>query len=374
MSTAEQQPASSRVTPPRQGAPAWAQRLSHALSYRTIGVVYVWVAFTAVFSVWLPEVFPTVATVRQVLDGNAVVALLALSLVIPLSTRTFDLSIAYIATLSGVAAAYFIAHGVSIAGAIGIAMAMSLAAGTANACVVVILGVDSFIATLATGSLILAFVTMITHEIAITSPRLAGGFADIAQTTVGGVTLPVFYALGVAVAIWFVLEHTATGRRLYATGFNLDSARLAGVRTSALRFGALAVSGAISGIAGIVLVSTIGSGDPAAGGTYLLPAFAAAFLGATQFRAGRFNAWGTLTAVLMLGTGATGLGLAAAPSWAPDMFQGVALIAALAVTGRQRRRLRSGWRQRLGRRSRPGVDRTSSPDDQQAGNPLTKSA
>jgi len=86
-----------------------------------------------------------------------------------------------------------------------------------------------------------------------------------------------------------------------------------------------------------VLASTIGSGDPTAGTSYLLPAFAAAFLGATQLKHGRFNAIGTLIAVLLLGTGTTGLGLANAPQWSADMFVGVVLIASLAVTGIQRR-------------------------------------
>ncbi|HEV3053352.1 MAG TPA: hypothetical protein VGX45_01765, partial [Solirubrobacteraceae bacterium] len=82
---------------------------------------------------------------------------------------------------------------------------------------------------------------------------------------------------------------------------------------------------------------TIGSGDPSAGTSYLLPAFAAAFLGATQLKHGRFNAGGTLIAVLLLGTGTTGLGLANAPQWSADMFVGAVLIASLAVTGIQRR-------------------------------------
>jgi ribose transport system permease protein len=145
------------------------------------------------------------------------------------------------------------------------------------------------------------------------------------------------YALAVAVAMWFLLEHTATGRRLYATGFNPDAAKLAGVKVDRLRFISLVVSGSLAGAAGLVLASTIASGEPTAGTPYLLPAFAAAFLGATQLKHGRFNAGGTLIAVLLLGTGTTGLGLANAPQWSADMFVGVVLIASLAVTGLQRR-------------------------------------
>ena len=106
----------------------------------------------------------------------------------------------------------------------------------------------------------------------------------------------------------------------------------------------------LAGAAGVVLASTLGSGDPQAGVPYLLSAYAAAFLGASQLRPGRFNAWGTLIAVLLLGTGVVGLGLVSAPNWAPAMFTGVVLIAALGITGAKRRALRGGLGQRFGRR------------------------
>jgi ribose transport system permease protein len=129
------------------------------------------------------------------------------------------------------------------------------------------------------------------------------------------------------------------------------------VRVNRLRFMSLVTSGTLAGAAGIVLASTISSGSPTAGPPYLLPAFAAAFLGATQLKHGRFNAWGTLIAVLLLGTGTTGLGLANAPAWANDTFVGLVLIASLAVTGIQRRSTgaSSGSVSQLWRRLRPST-------------------
>jgi ribose/xylose/arabinose/galactoside ABC-type transport system permease subunit len=334
---------------PRRQAPAWVH-LPGALSFRNIGAVYVLLAIAVVFTVWAPSTFPTWTTARQILDENAATGLMALSVVIPLCTRTFDLSVGFIASLTAVTASYMIAHGVPVAAAVAIAMGGALLVGMINAVVVVVMGVDSFIATLATGSLIQAFITLMTNDIAITSPKLAGPFAKIGQASIGGITLPVIYTLVVALVIWFVLEHTATGRRLYATGFNPESARLAGVRTARLRFASLIVSALLAGSAGVVLASTLGSGDPQAGVPYLLSAYAAAFLGASQLRPGRFNAWGTLIAVLLLGTGVVGLGLVSAPNWAPAMFTGVVLIAALGITGAKRRALRKGPGQRFPRR------------------------
>lgn len=311
-------------------------RLRRGLSFNNIGAVYVWAIIIVVFGVWEPKTFLAEATFNQVVNTSAITALIALALIVPLSAGEFDLSVAYVASLSGVTAAHFLAHGFSVFFAVVLGLIAALIVGVMNAIVVVGMRVDSFIGTLATGSLVLASIQMITNGVPIVDPRLSGSFAKLGQAALHGVTIPVLYATVVAILLWILLDHTVTGRRLYATGFNANSARLAGVRTARLRFGSLICSALIAGIAGIALAATIGSGDPTAGPSYLLPAFAAAFLGATQLRAGRFNAGGTIIAILMLETGSIGLGLAAAPTWAPDLFVGVVLIAALAITKRER--------------------------------------
>lgn len=334
--------------------------LRRGLSFRNISGVYVWFAIIVVFSLWAPDTFPTMDTARQILNANAVTGLVALSVVVPLSARVFDLSIAYSVSLCGVLVASLVAHGWSIPVAVLIGLLLALGIGLVNAIVVVVLRVDSFIGTLATGSLFQAVISMVTNDQSITGVRLSGSFAKLAgATVVGGLTVSVLYLLILAVAIWFLLEYTATGRRLYATGFNADAARLSGIKTDRLRFAALITSALLSGLAGIVLASTIQSGDPSSGTPYLLSAFAAAFLGATQFKAGRFNAWGTVLAVILIATGTTGLGLVAAPNWAASMFTGVVLIVALAVTSVQRRAIR-GARSRFLRIARGSAGRDRS--------------
>jgi ribose transport system permease protein len=342
-------PTTEHRDPPRATASPTSRWVSR-LAFDKVGAIYVWIAIIIVFSIWVPETFPNLTTAKQILNANAITGLAALSVTIPLAARVFDLSFALNMTLCGVAVAHFIVDGVPLVPAVGLGVLIGLVVGLINATVVVGMKIDSFIATLATGSLIAALITMITNEVPITDAKLGEGFAKIGQTSIDGVALGVVYCAVVAVAIWYLLEHTATGRRLYATGFNPDAARLAGVRTDRLRFLSLVASGGLAGATGIVLASTLGSGSPSAGTPYLLPAFAAAFLGATQLKHGRFNAGGTIIAVLLLGTGVTGLALANAPQWSGDMFVGVVLIAALAVTGLQRRTAVSSGRRGV----RPG--------------------
>jgi ribose transport system permease protein len=296
-----------------------------------------------IFSIWVPSKFPTVGTVKQVLDSNAITAMAALALIVPLATRTFDLSFAYVMSLSGCVAAHFVAtNHLSVPLSFVLGILAALVIGVINGIVVVVLRIDSFIGTLATGSLVQAFITYFTNDTTINDQRLAGSFSKFGQDDINGITYPVFYALAIAIILWLFMEYSATGRRLYATGFNLDAARLANIRVDRLRFCSLLASATIAGFAGVCLASSLSAGSPTAGPPYLLSAFAAVFVGATQLKAGRFNAWGTIVAVLMLGTGQIGLALATAPAWAADMFTGVVLLAALGATVLQRRSIRSG--------------------------------
>lgn len=335
---AKGKPKATATASPTTGHSRWAP-----LSPRNIGAFYVLALIIIVFSFWVPNTFPTMATVKQVLDSSAITLMAALALIVPLSARTFDLSFAYVMSLSGVTTAHFIvANHMNpvLAGVLGLLAALVI--GLINGTVVVVMKIDSFIGTLATGSLVQAFITFFTNDTTINDPRLAGGFSKLGQSDVGGYIYPVFYALLLSVAVWLFMEYSATGRRVYAAGFNPDAARLANIRVDRIRFVSLLVSALVSGFAGICLASQLSAGSPSAGTGYLLPAFAAVFLGATQLKNGRFNAWGTVVAVLMLATGTIGLGLATAPPWAADMFTGVVLLAALGATGLQRRSLRTG--------------------------------
>src|SRR4029434_3669754 len=109
-----------------------------------------------------------------------------------------DLSFAGVMTLTGVAVAHLIAKdGVPLIPGISVELTIGLGGGVINAVVVVVMRIDSFIGTLATGSLIAALITMVTNEVPITDAKLGGAFADIGQTNVGGVTLSgVYFGVG----------------------------------------------------------------------------------------------------------------------------------------------------------------------------------
>ncbi|QEC50559.1 ABC transporter permease [Baekduia soli] len=307
------------------------------------GAVYVLVAIVVLFSALAPDTFPTWDTAKSILNENATIAIIALALVVPLSTGVFDLSIGNVVALITVTVAWLVVEKhVGIGLALVIAVAMGVCVGAINALIVVGVGIDSFIATLGSGAVLQAVNLLISNEETVTSPHLNTELGKIATANVAGIQVPVLVAIAVALVLWWLLEHTVTGRRLYATGFNPEAARLAGVRTKRLRSMGLLVSAFVAGIAGIMVVARVGAGSPDVGPSYLLDAFAAAFLGATQIRNGRFNAWGTIIAVLVLGAGTNGLTQIGAAAWTLQMYTGVVLLAALALTRIERTQIRAG--------------------------------
>jgi ribose transport system permease protein len=251
----------------------------------------------------------------------------------------FDLSIGSTLGLSGVFAGWLLGNtGLSPAVVIVAAIGVGLLVGVFNGIVVVALRINSFIGTLATGSIIAAITLGVSGDQILTH-RTAGPFAQFAIANWHGIQLPVLYMLALMIVMGFVLEQTVFGRFTYAAGYNPDVTKLVGVSVDRIRVLTLLVSGVVSALSGVALTASIEAADPSNGPSYLIPAFSAAFLGAYQFRHGRFNPWGTVVAVLMLTTGSVGLLLVGAPQWSPQVFQGAVLLASVGlgnIAGRRR--------------------------------------
>lgn len=334
-------------------------RVRNALAFRNIGAVYIFIALFVLFSVWVPGTFLEWSTWQSLFASQSITALTAVALTIPLAAGTFNLAVGAQVGLGSIVAAWLLAdHGVSIPLTIVLTLLSGAAVGGVTALLVLRFRIDSIIATLGLASVLAALTNWISNNQSILN--LGSHYQQLATNEVFGLTIPVYVMLVAAFVGWYVLERTRAGRRVYATGGNLDAARLAGVRTSATIALCLIACGVLAAAAGILESSDLATGDPTIGPAYLLPAFAAAFLGSTQFRPGRYNVWGTLFGVLLLGMGVTGLQLAGAPVWIPDMFNGVALLIAVGLAKRQGtlRSVRAGsWLRRFGsqRTSSEGV-------------------
>lgn len=303
------------------------RRLNPAAQVERLAVPGLLVLLTLVFCVALPT-FRTLGNFESMINSQAIILALALTAAITLRAGAFDLSIAQVMVASGAITAVASTSGTSLPVAIGLSLLFGAAIGLLHGVLIVKLGVDSFITTL--GSL--TALTGITY--AITDSQIVANLPqpliELARAGFLGVPMATWYAWGGVLVLWFLFEKAPIGRYLLFIGGNEPAAHLAGLPVHRIRMGTFVASSTLAAAIGIVLVGQLGAVDPAMGQMYLLPPFAAVFLGTTAFTPGRFNALGTLAAVYLLVVGITGLQLMGISSWVSQVFNGVALV--LAVT------------------------------------------
>lgn len=295
-------------------------------------LVFVWILLIAAFSIAMPRSFFNWGNFSILFASYAPAALLALAIIVPLTSGDYDLSVGATLTLSSCMIGVLnVWQGVPIELCVAIVLATGVFIGLFHALFIVYFRIPSLVVTLGTTSLMSGIVQLITN-----SSTIGGIDNALIMAVVGGRFLGVpyafYYALGAAAVMWYVFDYTPIGRRLLFVGRGREVARLNGLPVERIRVGALVTSGVIASAAGVLYAGVLGSADPYSGLNYLLPAFAAAFLGSTAITPGRFNPRGTMVAVYFLGTGITGLTMFGIPLWVTNVFNGAALILAVTIS------------------------------------------
>lgn len=300
---------------------------SRMVLYR-YAVVLVFVAMIAVFSGLLPHTFFTTGNFQTIVNSQSVLLLLSLALTLPLSVGEFDLSVASMLGFGATLLAFLSGswHWPLLASLVAV-IAVGAVVGLVNGLFVVGFRVNAFIVTLGTGTVLTGL------TLAVSGGQILTGVpASVTNFSAGeglGLVWPAYVAFGFAVLLWYLYEHTPTGRYLFFVGEGREVARLAGLPVARLRWLAFVLAAMVAAVCGIFAAGQLGSADPSVGPNYLLPAYAAAFLGATTIKPGRFNSLGTVVALYLLVTGVTGLELLGAASWVEQVFNGGALVIAV---------------------------------------------
>lgn len=314
---------------------------SAALQLEKYGLVIVWLLTIAFFGWLRPDSFLNWATFSTMFGSQAVLVIVTLGLIIPLTSGDFDLSIASILTLSSMMIAVMnVNMGIDLIWCILAVLAMALVAGLANGFFTVYFRIHSLIVTLGIGTFLHGVTLWISDSMTISGVDNRLIEAVIASRFLG-IPLAFYYALVICFVSWYVFTYTAAGRRLLFVGRGREVARLSGINVDRVRWGALVASALFGALGGIVYTGTTGAADPSSGMAFLMPAFAASFLGATCINPGRFNPWGSMLAVYFLITGITGLSVLGISTFVQDLFYGAALVIAVTlsqlVRGRQER-------------------------------------
>jgi len=316
-----------RMTGARSGEPRRASVLER------FGGLVILAAMFALFSATLSGSFPTYDNLIGVVANQTIGGIMALALLLPLAAGVFDISIGGAMTLAVIMVTWLFqttSGSMPIPLAIAITLACGVLIGCVNGLLVVKARVDPFIATIGTSSVLLGISEAIANGTTI-SQNIPSGFTDLGRLDVGKVPITLGYLLVVAIVLWYILEYTPFGRRVYATGAGREAARLSGVRTDRVIFLSFIASAFLATLAGVIYGARLGSGPPNVGANFLLPAYAAAFLGSTMIRPGRFNVIGLIVALFVVAVGINGLQLYGLAFWIVDLYQGLVLIVAVVL-------------------------------------------
>lgn len=324
-------------TPSGSGPKAGARAILSDLASR-FSLIVVLVVLFVTFGVWNPGVFATTANLQTILLVQATTALLALAVMVPLVAGHFDLSAGFQFGLAqSLCAVLVIRDKWDPIVAILVVLVVGLLIGFVNGQLITRLALPSFTTTLGTGMLVLGFTGWLTKNQVITGPA-APWLLELGRGRLLGVPLPFVYLAMIAVALFVLLEYTVWGRRAYAVGANPVAARLSGIAADSQVRQSFLITGFLCGLAGCISMTSLGGSSPVIGLGSLLPAFAAAFLGATCIRPGRYNVAGTVIAVYVIGVGIIGLQQKGADVFVQDVFNGAALLIAIIVSTIARRR------------------------------------
>ncbi len=304
-------------------------------------ILFFWIA--------LPDTFMTARNWLNISQQLSMLTVVAVTMTVVMVMGDFDLSVGAMASLAGVIAATLFTQDWPIAAAITAALLAGVIGGLFNGVLVSLIGILPFVATLATLTMFSGAAFLISDGKTIFGRDIPQAFADFAR---GGLPigtldekpliLPALTLLAalITLIIWVILEHTTYGRRLYAIGGNAEAARLAGVRTRALRLSAFAITGLGAAIAGLMYAARVASANPVQGDGLMLTAIAAVFLGMTVTRDGQPHVLATVAGVITLGVLDNGLTQLQVDSYIRQVLVGAIILIAVSVSAIGRRALR----------------------------------
>ena len=302
------------------------------------GLVILTVFLIVLFSVLLPNTFPTVLNVRAILSDKSIIAMLSLAAMIPMVAGRIDLTVGYGIVLWHILAISLqVNYGVPWPIAVLIVIALGAITGVLNGILVEIAKIDAFIATLGTGTVLYAIALWHSGGRQVVG-ELDPQFYLLSGQWVLGLPITGFYVLAISLAMWVVLEFTPVGRYLYAIGANQKAAELNGIPTRKFVVGAFVASGTLAAIAGVLLASKLRIGQASVGLEFLLPALVGAFLGSTTIKPGRVNVWGTIIGVVILAVGISGIQQFGGSFWVEPLFNGSTLLIAIGIAGYAQRK------------------------------------
>jgi len=299
---------------------------------RAYGTIVAAIVIFVAFSIASPDAFFTVTNIINISRQISMLVIVALGATLVMAVSEFDLSLGAQVSLGGVLAALLSVAGVPIILCFIIPIFVNFAIGFLNGWVVTKFRVLSFITTLAMGTVISGVTFRLTGG-ATVFENIPRSFSYLGALDILGIPALSVIMVLLVILFWFIMRHTAFGRKLYAIGGNETASSIAGLNVRFNKNMAFALCGALAAVTGILMASRLGSAHPTGGDGFLLRAYAAVFLGSTLSKQGTPNMPGALLGAAILGILSNGLTILQVPTFVQDILTGCIII--LAVIGQK---------------------------------------
>ena len=293
-----------------------------------LGALIALILLIIVISIISPQ-FRTIDNFMSLVRQSSINGFIAFGMTCVILTGGIDLSVGSVLALTAAFCASFIKGGMPV----GIAMILALVIGTLFGMVsgtLVTKGrLQPFIATLITMTAFRGITMIFMNGKPISGLSGSALLKFIGKGSVAGIPFPVILFVAVFALFMFVLEKTTFGRRIYATGSNAVSAKLAGVNIDRTKLAAYAISGCMAALSGLILLSRLSSAQPTLGEGYELDAIASVALGGTSMNGGRGRIWGTFVGVLIIAVLNNGLNILGVSSYYQSVVKAVVILIAV---------------------------------------------
>ena len=321
---------------PAPRAPGALKRMTNAVGAENLSLIIALAILVALIASQTDAFFQT-RNLLNIGQNISVVGLVEIGVTIVIVSAGLDISVGSIAGVASVVSALIITQYGTEIGSVAGGIAAGAALGLVNAAVITFLRVNPVIATLATFSAFRGLAFLIApggRSIGVLDPEFVwlGVGRLFAGENVPGIPVPLVILVGVAIIAHFVLRYSVFGRSVYAMGGNPTAARLAGINLTRMKFMMYSASGALAGLAGVIVTARTSSGQPASGTQGLeLEAITAVFLGGAILAGGKGTIAGTMLAVVLIGTLSNGMNLMGIATFYQLVAKGLLLIIAVAI-------------------------------------------
>ena len=317
---------SENASPPAAARPVRSDLLQR---YSTLGVL---ILMFVAFSLFVDR-FLTPFNLMNILQQIAILTIVGSGLTFGFAAKEIDLSVGYTVGLAGILVPFLLTIGAPLVLALAAGLAAGIVVGLINGVLVTRVGIPSLIATLAMGSILFGVNFLLTGGRAIYG-GLPDAYLALGQGRLFGIPNLAYLMIAAVAIAWFVMERTVFGRYVYAVGGNQKAAELSGVRITFYRMAALVLVSVFAVVAGTLLASRLGSGQPNVGERYLLDGLATVFIGMTMFRPGTATVLGTFCGALFIGVINNGLNLIGMDTYIQNIVKGVIILIAVAIVSR----------------------------------------